>query len=114
MLTIQGSEGASHRDTLHAAPDTPALHVTFYNSTQSRRDSMFVVYATHPDGDQTKNKALFGFSGQLGELPEGVEKIGEGVWYLTSIEQLPMLVDLGRAFMNSGLEFHVKGLSYPK
>ena len=72
---------------------------------------MFVVYATHPDGDDVKDSKLETYSQPLQELPQGVEKLAEGVWYLRSVEQLSFLNSLARAWYNSGLEFRVKGLS---
>jgi hypothetical protein len=73
---------------------------------------MFIVHTTHPQGASVKISTIASHCPQPEELPQGIEEIGEGVWYLPSVEQLSFLVTLGQLSLNTGLEFHVKGCNH--
>jgi hypothetical protein len=74
---------------------------------------MFVVYTTITT-DQAEGllyQYLSELETKLEKLPQDVSQLGEGVWFVTSVEALTFLSTLGQLSLGKPLQFHVKGLS---
>jgi hypothetical protein len=70
---------------------------------------MFTIYTTNKDNDEAAYNEIEDLCGSIQPLPEGVQQLAKGVWFLESTHSLSFLATLGQNSLNRNLQFHVKG-----